>query len=692
MYLVDRNIPLSCIAEVILNPEYDLQWVYFNQQNDSREELKKAQEQDPHIGPIYTAMRDSRERPSREMVEGASKETVSYWTQWDSLRMQEGLLYREFPNLKAPHIILKQILLPVKDRRKVWTALHKDKFGGGHYGIQKSYEKVKERYYWFGMSVDLDVWGKACLECQHVKNPPQHYAAHLHPIPIGFPNERIHMDIVDPRVNTKRNNRWILTMQDAYTKWLEVFPLKSMRAEEIADVMIKQYFCRFGVPLQIHTDMGANFESQLIRELGRKIGYRKTRTTYAYPQSDGLIERSHRVLNHLLKQYVNHVGRDWDEALPYIGLSYRCTVHDSTGFTPNMLTLCREANLPVHIIYGSVEEDRLSPSEYVSRHLAMMEDSFRIVRDNIKGAQRHYREMYDRRVHGPGYSVGDKVWIYLPFPKPGFPAKFHKPWEGPYVITKVVNEQTYVVESTNPLPAGHTKVVHYNKLKPFVELRDQSDHTTNSSSEYTYGRHSSSRESSTGGYNLRGHIQSTPNPTVISPPTSSTGQSSQVEVDQADIHIDLSSSGHVTTPERSEQSLGHEGSVGTLGSRNISFWPSSGTGTPFEGFSDVTDTNRGSSTESSRSSPVDSLEVTGESSASSFWPESRYMSGFEGFSSPDLNDSMEAQVGDVSEHNSDGAQVRTSGTQVRTSGAQQRTRYGRLVKPPDRFTYGYIDE
>ena len=225
-----------------------------------------------------------------------------------------------------------------------------------------------------------------------------------------------------------------------------------------------EYRVPTGIPLSIHTDMGANFESKL-------LGYSKTRTTYAYPQGDGLIERSHRVLNQMLKQYVNTVGRDWDLALPYIAMAYRSTVHDSTGFTPNMLMLGRELNLPIHIVYGTVDYSKISTMEYMCQLLKMMEESFRIVRKNIGHAQKHYKEVYDKRIHGPGYEQGDKVWIYLPFPKPGFPSKFHKPWYGPHIVTKKVNEQTYIVEPTLPLKPGKLKVVHYNKLKPYIEYK-----------------------------------------------------------------------------------------------------------------------------------------------------------------------------------------------------------------------------
>jgi transposase InsO family protein len=50
-------------------------------------------------------------------------------------------------------------------------------------------------------------------------------------------------------------------------------------------------FCRYGVPMELHSDQGRNFESRLMQEVLERLGFSKTKTTPLHPQSDGMVER-----------------------------------------------------------------------------------------------------------------------------------------------------------------------------------------------------------------------------------------------------------------------------------------------------------------------------------------------------------------------------------------------------------------
>ncbi|KAJ8934805.1 hypothetical protein NQ318_010219 [Aromia moschata] len=68
------------------------------------------------------------------------------------------------------------------------------------------------------------------------------------------------------------------------------------------------------------------------------MGIKKTRTTALHPQSNGMVERHNRTICHYLSKFVSENQRDWDKLVPLFLLSYRSSQHESTTYTPSMLT------------------------------------------------------------------------------------------------------------------------------------------------------------------------------------------------------------------------------------------------------------------------------------------------------------------------------------------------------------------
>ena len=44
-------------------------------------------------------------------------------------------------------------------------------------------------------------------------------------------------------------------------------PLKSQDAKYVASKLVNRFISIFGVPLQLHTDLGSNFESKVFQEV-----------------------------------------------------------------------------------------------------------------------------------------------------------------------------------------------------------------------------------------------------------------------------------------------------------------------------------------------------------------------------------------------------------------------------------------
>ena len=117
--------------------------------------------------------------------------------------------------------------------------------------------------------------------------------------------------------------------------------------------------------MELHSDQGRNFESQVFREVCDLLGIRKTRTTPLHPQSDGMVERFNRTLEQYLSKVVNERQDDWDTQISLFLLAYRRSIHNTTVETPSNILFGRELRLPGDLQFGSTIESGMSTSYYV---------------------------------------------------------------------------------------------------------------------------------------------------------------------------------------------------------------------------------------------------------------------------------------------------------------------------------------
>jgi len=96
---------------------------------------------------------------------------------------------------------------------------------------------------------------------------------------VGEPFERVFIDIAGPHPRSAEGHVFLLTVMDHFTKWAEAIPLRNQTAPTVARALIVHVFSRFGTPLQLLSDSGPEFESDLFRELCKWMEIDKVRTT-----------------------------------------------------------------------------------------------------------------------------------------------------------------------------------------------------------------------------------------------------------------------------------------------------------------------------------------------------------------------------------------------------------------------------
>ncbi|POS82770.1 hypothetical protein EPUL_005785, partial [Erysiphe pulchra] len=425
-------------------------------------ELAKDQEEDPELKYILNWKTNQEERPSWQEVANLSRSVKAYWAQWNSIVVDAGLLKRVVENAEGNQKKL-QLLVPKRRIPEVLRQLH-DGVTGGHLGVHKTLEKARERFYWPNLKEDIKDWCRNCVVCAGANGPIRKKRAPMRQYNVGAPFERIAIDVAGPFPVTENGNKFILVVMDYFSKWVEAYALPNQEAVTIADVIVKELVSRFGVPNELHSDQGRNFESALFSRMCQTLGIRKTRTTALHPQSDGMVERMNRTMGKYLAKVVSEHQRDWDQYLHLFLLAYRSSINETTGQTPANVIFGREVRLPCDLQFGIRPNEDIAGEDYVATLRRRMDDIHERVRTNINAASDRMKERYDVKAEKGGYNPGELVWLYNPRRRRGYSPKLQRSWEGPYEVLTRINDVIYRIKQ---LPRGKPKIIHFNRLAPY---------------------------------------------------------------------------------------------------------------------------------------------------------------------------------------------------------------------------------
>ena len=426
--------------------------------------MHELQEKDEAIGPVLRAMHSgTRVRPAD--IQGRSRECCQLAEQWDQLKIVDGILHRRHEDANGRSHL--QVVAPKVSRSDIMHHLH-DGIAGGHLGEAKTLSRLRERFYWPGHASDVRMWCKTCSHCAARKNPTHTRRAPLQSMLAGYPMQIVAVDIVGPFPSGESGNTYVLVASDYFSRWVEAYGIPNQEAVTVATKLVDELFCRFSIPEQIHSDQGRQFESNLVQEICKLLHVNKTRTTPYHPQSDGLVERFNRTLISMLATTVHELSVEWDKCLKKVCMAYNTSVHPSTGFTPFFLMFGRQAKLPLDIIYGSTPTDPQPVHEYAKNLKRSLEDAYSRVREHLGTTVERQKEVYESKVHGKPFEIGDLVWLHNPVVGRGMARKLHCPWSGPFKIIKKLSSVVYRIQDTRRARKNR-KVVHFDRLKPCPE-------------------------------------------------------------------------------------------------------------------------------------------------------------------------------------------------------------------------------
>ena len=430
----------------------------------SESDLQKFQLEDPAISKILKWKLSNTEKPHRSQLGDDSPEMRAFLAQWSVLEVHNGILYRRFLAVKNDGQEVLQYVVPTKLRSEICTWLH-DHISSCHFATKKTLEKLKQRFYWPRYKADIVRWCSKCEVCVSHKSKSNPKRAPLQQSFTCEPMERVSLDIIGPIYPaTENDNLYILTVVDYFTRFVEAYPLKYQTAQTVADKLVNEFICRYGIPSIIHSDRGKCFVSELFVEMCKLLDIKKTLTARYRPMSNGLCENANGTLKNLLRSLATQQPADWDQHLPYVMMAIRSTKHESKKASPNLLMFGREFRLPIDVIYPKYNTTSIPqcPVKYIEWLRMAMSESFCLARSNTRKNAERQKLLYDKNTVLRQFKPGDWVWVFWP---PGDRVKLGKGWTGPYLVTRKLGEVNYQVQEAQNKNAITLHIDHMKRYE-----------------------------------------------------------------------------------------------------------------------------------------------------------------------------------------------------------------------------------
>ncbi|KAK7878779.1 hypothetical protein WMY93_030939 [Mugilogobius chulae] len=281
--------------------------------------------------------------------------------------------------------------------------------------------------------------------------------------------------------DSKQHSVDVLVATDHFTKLAHAFPCPNQTAKQVAKKLWDHVFCVYGFPERIHSDQGANFESELIAELLRLSGVSKSHTTAYHPMGNGGTERFNRTLGNMLRSLPLTQKQKWPQQIQTLTFAYNSTVHETTGYAPFQLMFGRIPRLPVDVMFKQVLNDPVvvDHKSYVKTLMSHLHEAARIAQKHSIKEQDKQAEGYNKKIKGTHLNIGDRVLIANKGERGK--KKLADKWSPTVYTIKDKNSQnhTYKLED----PDGATKVVHRNLLLdisflPVINASDEEEECT----------------------------------------------------------------------------------------------------------------------------------------------------------------------------------------------------------------------
>lgn len=349
----------------------------------------------------------------------------------EQFELREGIVYKK-------HISGELLLyVPVELENNIIRHIH-EKIG--HLGISKCVDQIKMHYWFPKIKIKVEEFIRNCIQCILYSAPVRSNEKNLYNIPKQpIPFHTLHLDHYGPLPAINSRRKYILVAVDAFTKYVKLYPVLSTSTKEVI-ASLNKYFEYYGRPSRIISDRATCFTSLEFRNFLLVNNIDHIKTAVSSPQANGQVERVNRTLTGMLGKLSEPLQHsDWVKMLNQVEYALNNTIHSTTKDTPSMLMFGVYQRGPVIDKLGEFLDERKNKSRNI---LEIRENASKNI---ALSQQNNSRQFGKHNVPARTFSVGDFVVIKNIDTTVGTNKKLVPKFRGPYVISKVLPNDRYVV-------------------------------------------------------------------------------------------------------------------------------------------------------------------------------------------------------------------------------------------------------
>lgn len=301
----------------------------------------------------------------------------------------------------------------------------------GHFSKKKTEELVTRQFYIPNLTSKIAIVLKNCIPCMMAERKMGLQEGFLHPIPKGdYPLITYHVDHLGNLTATKKQYRYIFGVIDAFSKFIWLYPTKTMNAKEVIQRLEVQKSI-FGNPKNIIADRGGAFRSDEFKSYCEDEHINLMMITTGVPTGNGQVERVFRIVIPALTKLSMNEPECWYKYTDKLQRFLNNTYQRSIGMSPFELLVGVKMRVPEDQKIIEAIEEEIASTFVEDRQLLRNE-----AKRNIQSVQDENRRVYNRkRKKAQKYNVGDMVVIKRTQFSGG--NKLQSKFIGPYEVIKV---------------------------------------------------------------------------------------------------------------------------------------------------------------------------------------------------------------------------------------------------------------